>query len=258
MFYASMLPLYRALDKGRGVSHGQLRLRANYEDAIEGMDDLDGGVVEPAECLRIDHLVGRADRAVAVGNIDHAIGGAQERIDIVRDEHDGDVTRAADLRDERDDLLLVRDIQVCQWLIEQEEAGIGQQGLGHQEALLLAAGELAHGRVGKGAGIHLGEHLVDQFVALATRPARSPAMPIQAEADQIARAQGQIGLKDTMLGSIADSLITAPWRPAKDLDAASRWLQQAKQHFQQGTFSRAIWAENDDKLALVHRHIEIL
>ena len=72
----------------------------------------------------------------------------QQRVDVVGDEQDGEVSLAGDLADQLDDRALVAHVEVRKRLVHQQQARAADQRLREQQALLLAAGQAAERPVG--------------------------------------------------------------------------------------------------------------
>src|SRR2546430_13440580 len=120
-----------------------LGLTDDDEPAVGGMEDLDRCAVEAAERLARDLLFGSALDRAAAGEVDDAVEVADDRVDVVRDEQHGDLLLFADAAHERGDRGLVRQVEAVERLVEQQQPRPPDQRLGDQQALLLAAGELA-------------------------------------------------------------------------------------------------------------------
>src|SRR2546430_13701131 len=58
--------------------------------AVAVLQHLDWRVVEPAQAFGCDDFVRLTDRESAVRNVEHAIHDRQQRVDVMRDEQDGE------------------------------------------------------------------------------------------------------------------------------------------------------------------------
>src|SRR5207247_4940926 len=142
------------------------------EPAVGGMKDLDRRAVETAERSARDHLFRRALDRAAAGEVDDAVEVADDRVDVVRDEQHGDLLLLADAAHERGDRGLVGEVEAVERLVEQQQPRPPDERLRDQQALLLAAGELADWPAGISGGADELDHLRDAGrVALATRAA---------------------------------------------------------------------------------------
>src|SRR5579872_6522143 len=76
---------------------------------------------EPGEHIRLHHLVGGTDHAMPSREVQDAIHAAEERIDVVGHEQNGDVAPVANLGHKLDNLATAPKVQVCQWLVEEQQ-----------------------------------------------------------------------------------------------------------------------------------------
>ena len=82
--------------------------------------------------------------------------------------------------EQRDDLLLASDVEVREWLVEQQQLAAADERVGDQHPLLLAAGEVADARVREARRVDRLEHLVDECAAPregSGMPRRCPSSP---------------------------------------------------------------------------------
>src|SRR3954453_14973102 len=126
-----------------GVDRGWLGRPDDDQAPIGGLEHLDRNVVETAQDLARDHLAGLADDSAAAREVDDAIEIAEDRVDIVRDEQHRYALRAGHPLEESGNGPLVGEVEAVQRLVEQEHPRTPDQCLGDEEALLLAARELA-------------------------------------------------------------------------------------------------------------------
>src|SRR5690242_2004058 len=114
-------------------------VHAHNKDAIAQVDYFHGGIIELAKLFAGYNLLRCADGATTIGNVNNPVNDVEQRIDVVSDQQYADMAGTADARDQRDDFALMGDIEIRQRLIQQQQARIGQQGLGYQQSLLLAS-----------------------------------------------------------------------------------------------------------------------
>ena len=80
-----------------------MRAFGHDEDAAAGADHLDRGAVEPRQGCRGHDLVDRAEGGVAVAEIEDAVDRAEELVELVGAEQDGEAELARQPPDEVDD-----------------------------------------------------------------------------------------------------------------------------------------------------------
>ena len=131
----------------RGGSVMSARVGADHDQPSAHPQHVDLGAVERRERGRGHHLVGGADAEAAVHEVEHAVDERQDRVDLVRDEHDGGVGRAPPPVDQVRDDLLVGQVEREQRLVAQQHRRVADQRLRHPQPLLLAAGEPPDRRV---------------------------------------------------------------------------------------------------------------
>src|SRR2546421_10342300 len=124
------------------VMEGRLGLAADDEPPVRGVQHLDRHAEEPRQRLARDHISRPAADRAAAGDIDDLVDEAEDRVDVVRDEQDGDVLLLADPAHERGDRGLAREVEAVERLVQQEQLRAADERLGNQQPLLLATGEL--------------------------------------------------------------------------------------------------------------------
>src|SRR6202022_3410976 len=107
-----------------------------------GGADVGGGGGPAGQALRGDDLLGRAEDGPSGGDVDDPVEVAEDRVDVVGDEKNGDALLAADPLDQGRDALLVARVEAVQGLVEDEHLGPAQQSLGDEQPLLLATAAL--------------------------------------------------------------------------------------------------------------------
>ena len=99
--------------------------------------------VEAGEDRRRHHLVDGAESGAAAAEIEHAVDGAEQLVQLMGAEQDGEAELLRQAADEVDDDVLLMLVEADQRLVEQEQARAADQRLGDQQPLALAA---RHGR----------------------------------------------------------------------------------------------------------------
>ena len=130
-------------DVAVAVDVGGLGLADDDELPVARAQHLDRQAVQARQGGRGDHLVDRSAHRPPIREVDDPVEVADERVDVMGDEQHGDALLGADALDEGRDRGLVGQIEAVQWLVEDQHLGTAHEGLGEQQPLLLAAGELA-------------------------------------------------------------------------------------------------------------------
>ena len=76
---------------------------------------------------------------VTARDVDDAVDEGKDRVDVVRDEQDGDALGPADAADQLRDRLLVVQVEAVERLVEKQHPGAADESLGDEDPLLLAA-----------------------------------------------------------------------------------------------------------------------
>src|SRR5664280_370714 len=118
---------------------GHVPLAGNDEDPSFGANNVDCRAVEFAQRGAGNHLVCRADRGPAAGDIDDAIQHADQRIDVVRDKQNGCAGCGLDVRYALDHRRLAPGIETDQRFVQNEQTRLVQEGLSQFDALLFPA-----------------------------------------------------------------------------------------------------------------------
>ena len=190
----------------------------------------------------------------AVGDVHDPVHDAEQRVHVVRGEQHGDLLLAGQPAEHRDDLLLAPEVEVGQRLVEQQQLGPGDQGVRDQHPLLLAAGELAHPRVGVPGRAHVAQRRLDHLPALPRREREPEPVPVDAERHDVPGPQRHVRVDDELLRHVADGgLVLAVHRLAVDEHPAARRLEQAEDDPEQGGLARAVRADDPGELALAER-----
>ena len=130
----ALVPMRVALD---------LDVARHDEEAVLDAHHLDLRAVEPRQHRPGDDFVDRADHRRAGAQIEHPVDRVDQRIELVGAEEDRDLQFVAQPPRDVDDALLVGRIERDQGFVEQQQARPAEQRLAQQQALALAARELA-------------------------------------------------------------------------------------------------------------------
>ena len=155
---------------------------------------------------------------------------------------------AATLVDELGDGPLAGQVEGQQRLVAQQDAGVPEQGLGDAQPLLLAAREQADRGVGVGRGADGLHHVVESLPLGPGAQRHAPAMPVEAEADQIPGPDRQILIERPLLGDIAHLVVAAVRCGAVDQDRARRHRDETEQHLQEGGLAHPVRPEHGQEL----------
>ena len=122
--------------------------------------------------------------------------------------------RAADVADQRADPGLAGHVQAVERLVEDEQLGAADQGLGDQQPLLLAAGALPDRAPRVAAGPDEVDHLVQPSSPVRRpggpqqpgqqRDRGAPPVPVQAEPDDVDPADADVGVEGVPLRQVPD------------------------------------------------------
>ena len=158
--------------------------------------------------------------ALPAGEVDHPVEVAEQRVHVVSDEQHRDPLHGAHALHERRDRGLVGEIEAVERLVEDQQRRSAHERLGDQQALLLAARELADRAAARTPSAPT------SAITSATRP-RSvrrarPSEPARAppEAPQRRRPRGRAG-RDRRRGCGSCGVERAALRQVADLRAAT-------------------------------------
>ena len=114
-----------ACARSRRLRVVDLALARDHQDATVDAEHVDVLAVQGAEHLGADHLLGRAARRPARGDVDDTVHHRQQRVHLVRRDEHRDPLLPRDPGQQGDDLLLAADVQVGQWLVQEQQPGPG-------------------------------------------------------------------------------------------------------------------------------------
>src|SRR6266404_9525079 len=131
-----------------------LLFESNYEHSPAAVaQDLDRRRVDPRQRFGGDDLGRLAHGQLALSDVEDVVDVGEKRVDVMRDEEDGELPFTSHRADELHDGLLIAYIEVRQRLVEKEELWPADQRLRQQESLLLATREAPERAVCISAGL---------------------------------------------------------------------------------------------------------
>ena len=101
------------------------------------MHDLDRRAVQVGQQVLVDHLVHGVEVRVTVQEVYRTVENPQQRVEVVRDHHDGDAELLPDPGQKTHDAPLVAHVERCQRLVEDEESGPADERFSDGDALPL-------------------------------------------------------------------------------------------------------------------------
>src|SRR3954471_1174106 len=235
----------------------RFRLADGDEAPVGSVQHFDRGAIETAERLGRDHFLRPALHRTAAGEVDDAVEGAEDRVDVVGDEQHRDALFPADPPNERCDCRLVREVEAVERLLEQQQLGAAEERLGGQQALLLAAGQLADRPSRVAGGTDELEHLADTLGCLrASRETRQwdpPAGAVESQPGGVGPADARAGVDVPPLRQVADPGSRFAGWLAEHGRRSSAHRQEAERRLDQRRFPGTVRAEDGDELARVDR-----
>ena len=220
---------------------GVLAGAGDDQHAAVDVQDVDVVAVELAEHIGADDLLGGAADRAPGGEVDDAVHDGQQRVDLVRGDQHRDLLLAGDAGEQRHDFVGAAQVEVRQRLIEQQQPRPGDQRVRDQDALLLAAGELADARVGEALGVDRVQHLLDERPPGPGGPRHAEAVRVDPEPHEIARAQRNIRVEQELLRHVADQAMPASVLAGRlDQHAPRARRLQAEDHPEQRRLARPV------------------
>jgi len=242
------------------VDEGRLGLADDDEPAVTCREDLDRCAVQPGQRLTGDDLSGRSRDGGAACEVHDVVDVAEDRVDVMRDEQDGDPLGAADLLDERGDGALVRQVEAVERLVQEEELRSPNERLRDEESLLLAAGERAERTFRVALGSDERDRLAHPLcgrVGADSRQRHAPAVAVEPEANEIDAADPRRRVEASSLRQVADRGVRRTWCTAEHAHTPARQRQQAERHPEQRRLSRAVRSEHGDECARIDRQGDV-
>jgi hypothetical protein len=159
------------------------------------------------------------------------------------------------MRVPRHDLVGAAQVEVRERLVEQQQPRSSDQRVRDQDALLLAAGELADTCVGEAGGVDGVQHLLDERPPGPGGPRHPETVRVDAEPHEIARAQRNIRVEQELLRHVAHQAAPASVLAALDEHSSSARRLQAEDHSEQGRLARPVGS--DQACELARRNLEV-
>ena len=184
---------------------------------------------------------------VAVEQVEGAGEHREQGVEVVGDDEHGHLALGPDGLEQLDDLALVAHVEVGEGLVEQEQVGLRDEGLGDGDALLLAAGEGRHALVGEGEGPDRLEGVLDASPVVGAGPADAPPAAGEAEADEVAGPHRVADGGGVVLGHVADAGVASVRGLAQHRHRPGRHREQAEHDLQQGGLARAVGPDHHDE-----------
>jgi hypothetical protein len=101
-----------------------------------------------------------------------------------------------------------------------------------------------------------GERVLYLLSGAGGRQADAPAVPVQAEADQVDAAQRQVRVERSLLRDLADARVAASWPGAEHLHLSGQRGLLPQEHAQQRGLSGAVTAEHGQELPSVDLQVQ--
>ena len=243
------------------VDERRFGLADDDEPAVGGAQHLDRRTVEPAQCLARDHLVGASRDGSPGGEVHDLVEVAEDRVDVVGDEHYGDLLVLADATDERRDRGLVGEVEAVERLVEEEELRPAGERLRDQEPLLLAARQLAARprgvRVGADERDHLGDAGGRAPAGGEPRQRYAPAGAVETEPDDVDAADPHRAVEPVTLREVADPASRLTRTPSEHEAVTGREWEEAENGLDERRLAGAVGAQHSDEFALAHRQRDV-
>jgi hypothetical protein len=182
---------------------------------------------------------------------------SEHRVDLVGDEDHRGVVGTAPGVDQFGHGPLVVQIEGEQRLVAEQDPRVGGQGLPDAHALPLAAGQQTQGHVGVGQGPDLPQDLVHPAAHGPGAPGGAEAVPVDAEAHQLAGAQRGLCGERGLLRHVADLPAHLARRASQDRQCAGGQFPPAEQRAYEAGLARSVRPEDGDELTGAHLEFEV-
>ena len=236
---------------------GDVAFGCNDKNSALGADDVDRRAVEGAERFAGDDVVHRADGRAAARDVEDPIHGAEEGIDVVRDEEDRRSGGGLDAPDAFDEAHLVAGVEAGEGFVEDEEARSAEQGLGEGDALLFAAGEDRKRSVGIPGGTGQFDCVGDFVAGGPVLPRDPPAVAARDGRDERAGAERGAFEAGAALGHVADGGVgPAAGGLTVNRDPPRAERRESEQTAHEGGFAGAVGSKYADEFAGVDAGVD--
>ena len=158
-----------------------------------------------------EHVVARAECDLPSGQEGRLLAGLLGQNEVVGGDDQGDAL-VLEVSDDGQQGVPVGLVQAVEGLIEEDEAGPGGHAAGHEDALLLAAGQGAEAPVGAVGQTHALKGLQRPTTGLGTRAPQDAELGVHAHLDHLPHGDGEGGVEVAELRNVSDG---PPWRSAR-------------------------------------------
>jgi hypothetical protein len=134
-------------------------------------------------------------------------------------------------------------------LVEEQQPGPADQGVGDEDALLLTSGEVAHPGVGEVPRVDGVEHGVDGLTAPSPTQGHAEPVPVEAQGHDVAGTERHVGVEEDLLGNVADDRVAPGERPATHQNAPGAGRLKTEDDPEEGGLARPVGADQTGELA---------
>ena len=222
----------------------------HHENAPAKPHHFDFRPIETRQHRAGDDLVDRAQHRLAAAEIEHPVHGAEQRIEFMGAEQHGQPEFFLKPPDDFDHAALAGGIEIDQRFVEQQQAGMVEQGLRQQQALPLASRHFGQRPARQIAGADHVERPVDVAPLVGVEARQAPAAAAGGAGDAVPAGKADICQIAARLRHIADRRIAARRGLAEHADGASLNRDQPENGAHERGFAGAVGPEHADELAL--------
>src|ERR1700733_14609766 len=189
-----------------------------------------------------DHLVDGADHRRSPAQIENAIDGVDEWIELVGAEQNRDLQIVANAPGRFDHALLMRGIKRDQRLVEQQQGRPADEPLAQQHTLALPARQFADRAVGEIARADFVERPVDLSPRRLVESGQAETAADRRAGDDVPASEPQARNRTAVLRHVADLRVAACRRPAEHGDPAGGDGNEAERGAHEGRLAGAVRA----------------
>jgi hypothetical protein len=235
-------------DVAEGV--GPLHGRSGFGSGVMGVEGF-GGVGEHGEAS----AVGALDIFLCKGGgdgpggdeaevkQDHVIEVIGDGLEVVMDGDDG-AALGAEFLEEGEDGAFGGGVDACERFVHEVEASVLCEGAREEDALLLAAGELADLAVGEVSDADFIEAIEGGVAMVLGRAAQPADASVEPHGYDVQGTGGEIPVDAFALRDVTDPGAALVVRGAEDADPAGGWFDEAERGFEEGAFAGAVGADD--------------
>jgi hypothetical protein len=218
------------------------------EDTAVDMEDIDVVSIKFAQHLGSDDLFSRSASHASRSEIDDSVHNRKKRIHLVRWEEYRYALFGRDSGEEFDDFLAATNVEVCKWLVQQQQLRPTDQRMGNQYPLLLSAGELADARVGEPASVNGVEYLLDGGCSRSWADWHAEPMTVDAKRYEVASSKGHVGIEERLLRDVSNRSIPSESACTPDEHPSRIWPLQAENYPKERCLSGAVRSDEAREL----------